>query len=146
MERKKQKKKQLFATLLLVICTLFCYSCSMLGIIDYDQKAIGIAQQLIRSDLKNPSSAIWNDVHVELNDDYYRYVVYVDVSAQNGFGGYTRDQYYVGFRIDKNGETFYYSPYLYCVNATSFFTAETAKNMFSRTGVNLLLKNRLELI
>ena len=33
MGRKKQKKKQLVATLLLVICTLFCYGCSMLGII-----------------------------------------------------------------------------------------------------------------
>ena len=44
MGRKKQKKKQLVATLLLVICTLFCYGCSMLGIIDYDQNAIGIAQ------------------------------------------------------------------------------------------------------
>lgn len=130
MKQKTQKEKQLFATLLLVICTLFCYGCSMLGIIDYDQKAISIAQQLIRSDLKNPGSAIWNDVHVELSDDYHRYVVYVDVSAQNGFGGYTRNQYYVGFRIDENGENFYYNPYSYCITINIFSKPENAKNRF----------------
>ena len=101
MEKNKVRKvKNTFATLLLLICILFCYSCDVLGFTNYDTQAISIAKQLVGNDLKNPYSAVWNDVRVEMKDDYNRYIVYVDVSAQNGFGGYNRHQYYVGFRID----------------------------------------------
>ena len=126
MEKKDYRKiKQTFAALLLFICILFCYGCA-----NYDQQALNIAKQLICGDLKNPSSAVWNDVHIEMKDEYNRYVVYVDVSAQNGFGGYNRNEYYVGFRIDNDGETFYYKRYLYYVTANGFLTAENARNMF----------------
>ena len=130
METKKHTKiKQTFAAVLLFFCILFCYGCNILEFVNYDQQAISIAKQLISGDLKNPNSAVWNDVHIEMKDEYNRYVVYVDVSAQNGFGGYNRNEYYVGFRIDNDGETFYYKRYLYYVSANGF-SAETAKNMF----------------
>ena len=118
-------------TILAVSCLFFNIGCgdSLAGFLDYDSSAVSAAQQIVKNNLKNPSSAIFNTTRVELKDDYRRYIVYVDVSAQNGFGGYTRERYWVGLRLAEDGETYWYFPNMPYFSA-DVITAESAKNMF----------------
>lgn len=46
----------------------------------------------LRNSLKNPTSLIVNGYNYSTNDGYYQ--LYIDYSAQNGFGGYNRKTYY----------------------------------------------------
>lgn len=108
---------------------IFCVVGCSFGGTDYDSSAISVAQQIVKKELKNPSSAQFNEVKIELKDDYRRYIVYVDVSAQNGFGGYTREEYYVGLRLAEDGETYWYFPNTPYISA-GYITPETAKNLF----------------
>lgn len=120
------KFSKIIALILIFNCFVFCFNACT---VDYDSSAISAAQQIVSDNLKNPSSATFNETRVELKDDYRRYIVYVDVSAQNGFGGYTRDFYYVGLRLAEDGETYWYFPNMPFVTV-GYSTPETAKNIF----------------
>lgn len=121
---RKLKKSVLF--LLLAIISLSCFACDFNGV-DYDSSAKSCAQQLVQKSLNNPYSAVFNEVRIELKDEYHRYVVYVDVSAQNGFGGYNRETYYVGLRLSDDAETYFYRRYLPYV--TTFGSPESARDV-----------------
>ncbi len=58
-------------------------------------KVENYAKSIISSNLKNPSSAQFHSSTVIDEDRYGRYLVEVDCSAQNGFGGFNRSTYYV---------------------------------------------------
>lgn len=124
--------KKILLFLLLAIISINCFACGTIdydgsGTIDYDGSAISCAKQLVKEDLKNPSGAVFNEVRIELKDEYHRYIVYVDVSAQIGFGGHERNKYYVGLRLTEDAERFYYSRYLPYINANG--TPEGAINV-----------------
>ena len=132
MEKNTIKKLQLnkiIAVIFILANLIFCFTGCFVNSVDYDNSAIEAAQQIVKNELKNPSSALFNETRIDLKDDYRRYIVYVDVSAQNGFGGYTRETYYVGLRLAEDGETYWYFPNAPYISA-SYITPETAKNLF----------------
>lgn len=90
-----------------------------------DSDYISCAKTLLNKALKNPSTAQYNNASVYEKDDYGRAIVYLDVSAQNGFGGWVRSEYYVCIQsVDEDG-TFRY-------NSTVPYTDE-------KSGYNTLL-------
>ncbi|MHB1154017.1 MAG: zinc-ribbon domain-containing protein [Eubacteriales bacterium] len=74
-----------------------------------DSDYISCAKTLINKALKNPSSAQYNSTSVYEKDDYGRAIVYLDVSAQNSFGGWVRSEYYVCIQNVKSDGTFTYN-------------------------------------
>ena len=127
MVNKKLYLRKIIVVILIIACLIFSFGgCS----VDYDSSAINAAQQIVKENLKNPSSAQFNVTRVDLKDNYRRYIVYVDVSAQNGFGGYTREKYYVGLRLAEDGETYWYFPNMSYITAGDYVSPETAKNLF----------------
>lgn len=89
-------------SVILTLCLLVGLSgCCLSGdlfsdaFVDWDELYISAAKNIVADNLKNPSSAVYNDAYVYEKDDYGRAIVYLDVSAQNGYGGYTRDDWWV---------------------------------------------------
>lgn len=74
-----------------------------------DSNYIGAAKTLINKALKNPSTAQYNSASVYEKDNYGRAIVYLDVSAQNSFGGWVRSEYYVCIQSYDSDGTFTYS-------------------------------------
>ena len=73
-----------------------------------DAALVGAACDIISSSLKNPSSAIYNDCRVWEKDSYGRAIVMIDCFAQNSFGGWNREVYYVCVQgISPDGERYY---------------------------------------
>ena len=74
---------------------------------------IGCAKTLINNTLKSSATAIWGKCEVIDEDNYGRCLVYVSLEAQNGFGAYTKLDYFVVLQyVEYNGE-FTYKPYSY---------------------------------
>ena len=73
-----------------------------------DNDAILCAQQVVESILKDPSSANFNSKQVLEKDTYNRYLVELDVSGTNGFGGVSREVYYVVVKYNSTKENFEY--------------------------------------
>ena len=59
-----------------------------------DSDYIACAQTLLNGMLKNPYSAQYNASAVYEKDSYGRAIVYMDVSSQNSFGGWVREEYF----------------------------------------------------
>ncbi len=92
-----------------------------------DDRIVSCAQQIYEKILKNPSSAIYNNAYVAEKDEYQRVIVYLDVSSQNSFGGYVRDQIYVCLQyVDRRGQEFQYYPTTFY--ASSLQLLEKANN------------------
>ena len=60
-----------------------------------DEEYISAAKTLMDKNLKNPSTATYNSASVVERDSYGRGIILLDVSSQNGFGGWVREEYYV---------------------------------------------------
>jgi len=54
--------------------------------VDADRHAIGCAETLVRSNLKDPSSAMFSNEEIIDSDDYLRYIIKLTVSATNSLG------------------------------------------------------------
>lgn len=75
-----------------------------------DSDAILCAQQVVKDTLRDPSSAKFNSKQVLEKDNYSRYLIELDVSGKNGFGGVSREIYYVVVKYNTTKENFeYYS-------------------------------------
>ena len=75
-----------------------------------DNDAILCAQQVVKDTLRDPSSAKFNSKQVLEKDNYSRYLIELDVSGKNGFGGVSREIYYVVVKYNTTKENFeYYS-------------------------------------
>jgi len=72
-----------------------------------EDAAITVAKGVISEQLNDPGSATWNSAEVLEKDNYNRYLVKLDVTATNGFGGRIRERYYVIVWTD--GERYRYS-------------------------------------
>lgn len=90
---------------------------------------IGAAKTLISNNLKNPSTAVYNSSSVYEKDDYGRAIVHLDVSAQNSYGGWVREDYYVIIQSYKsNGKFTYNSAYSYTSEFAYLSTLKSLNN------------------
>ncbi|MBQ4612596.1 MAG: hypothetical protein IJB26_03485 [Clostridia bacterium] len=107
--------------LFIVVCLLVSLSgCGLfdegLGV-DMDSLYISAAKSIVADQLRNPSSAVYNNAYVYEKDDYGRAIVYLDVSSQNGFGGYARDDFWVCINeMTSEGEYSYSKLMSYCTS------------------------------
>ena len=110
-----------------------------------DSEYIGCAKTLISKALKNPSSAQYNDARIYEKDNYGRAIVYLDISAQNGFGGWVRSQFYVCIHTVDSDGTFTYNSSMPYIDDESFSLYESFKviNSFNSDPVNEELKGLL---
>ena len=71
---------------------------------------LGCAESLINEQLKAPASANYTNGKVISKDKYGKYLVYMEVDAQNSFGAYLHSEYIVILRsVNPDGE-YTYSP------------------------------------
>ena len=95
-----------------------------------DSDYISCAKTLINKALKNPSTAQYNSASVYEKDSYGRAIVYLDVSAQNSFGGWVRSEYYVCIQSYKSDGTFTYSSSVPYVDEKSSYNILVMMNDF----------------
>ena len=79
--------------------------------VSLEDKATKAAKIVLQNQLKNPTSLIVNNTKVSSNgvDDNgnLKYIITIDYSAQNGFGGYNRDTYTVNLTYKIKESRFY---------------------------------------
>ncbi len=69
-----------------------------------EEQYIAAAKDIICDNLKNPSSAIFNEAYLLEEDDYGRAIVFIDVTSENALGGAVRDECYVCVQsVDDDG-------------------------------------------
>lgn len=113
-----QNKKAKF---LFIILAIVCLACVILGVAQRfsNQSAdsnglvsviIDSAKTEISHNLKAPSSARYGQAEILGNDAYGRYLVYIPVDAQNGFGAYIRSEFLV-IIMDVDSKNRTYSSY-----------------------------------
>ena len=77
-----------------------------------NDSAIKVAKAILQNNLKNPRSLQIHSADVTLagiDDDYNQiYIVTIDYSAQNGFGGMNRDTYTIKLVYKFRENEFYY--------------------------------------
>ena len=115
----KLMKKISTILIIIIIMGLFFTSCDINNTPDYSSGAKSAAMEEIKSKLRDPSSAKWNEVNVTEKDDYQRYIIYLDVTATNGFGGPVRAYYYVCVRMESNSK-YYVKPFATYCTASSY--------------------------
>lgn len=74
-----------------------------------ESKIIACAEQAVCNILRDPSSAIFNSAEIIDEDDYGRYLIKLDVTATNGFGGRNRTQYFVVLQNVIPGDTYQFN-------------------------------------
>jgi hypothetical protein len=92
-----------------------------------DDRAVSCATSLIADRLKDPDSISVNEAKIIDKDDYYRYIVYLDYTATNGFGGRVRNACYVCVRLG-DGDTYYFNRVLYYVESANLVEALKSAN------------------
>ena len=60
-----------------------------------DKQYLSAAEDFICKILKNPYSATLHDSYIVEKDSYGRAIVFLDVTAENSFGGTVRNKFYV---------------------------------------------------
>lgn len=114
-------KKEKSNGYVIILCTLICFILIIAILVkgiqflfspapveNNDNDAILCAQQVVESILIDPSSAKFNSKQVLEKDTYNRYLVELDVSGTNGFGGVSREVYYVVVKYNLTEENFEY--------------------------------------
>ncbi len=90
-------------TFILVI-NIFNPSSANFSLSSKDRLYINAAEDFISRILKNPYSATLQEAYVVEKDDYGRAIVYIDITAENSFGGTVRNQFYVCIlEVDDDG-------------------------------------------
>lgn len=90
-----------------------------------DDDYISAAKTVVSNHLKNPSTAQYNSVSIYEKDDYGRAIVRVDVSAQNSFGGWARETWYVCIQSIDSSSTFSHKGDLSYVTDDGGYSEET---------------------
>ena len=128
-KRKLSKKETIIGVIVLVVLWLGLQSCFSAGNSNNipDDHYYEAAKAIISERLKNPATAVYNDAGIYEKDDYGRVIVYMDVSAQNGYGGYTRYDWWVCITgMDADGN---YSYNKYFSDTTERGSLELLKSM-----------------
>lgn len=81
---------------------------------------IACAKTLIDESLRSSSTARWGTCEKVDEDNYGRCLVYVSLEAQNGFGAYSKLNYFVVLQYVEYDGKFTYKPYNYRYELTTF--------------------------
>mgnify|MGYP004615710681 FL=1 len=81
---------------------------------------INCAKTLIDNSLRSSSTAKWGECEKVDEDNYGRCLVYVSLEAQNGFGAYSKLNYFVVLQYVKTNGEFTYKPYSYSYKLETF--------------------------
>lgn len=81
---------------------------------------VSCAKTLINEDLRSSTTARWGKCEKIDEDNYGRCLVYVSLEAQNGFGAYSKLNYFVVLQYVKYNGEFTYKPYNYRYELTTF--------------------------
>ncbi|MCB6201074.1 zinc ribbon domain-containing protein [Extibacter muris] len=106
---KTKNKKGIWIICLLIILLVIIKFIGALSSAPKDEYIFSAARTLISEQLISPSTAVYSNEKILDKDDYGRYIVYVCVDSQNGFGSQIRNEYaVVVFSVTK--ENFQYNP------------------------------------
>lgn len=98
---------------------------SVIGEYADNSRVISYSENIIRQTLKNPSSMKINNSRVEesftTDDSWTYYKIVIDYSAQNGFGGYSRDTEEIYVR------SFEYADIIQQISATDYVTIKLTR-------------------
>lgn len=81
---------------------------------------VSCAKTLINENLRSSTTARWGTCEKVDEDNYGRCLVYVSLEAQNGFGAYSKLNYFVVLQYVKSNGEFTYKPYNYSYELTTF--------------------------
>lgn len=111
------------ATILVIIIALAVFfglrGCSTFEDNKMKKLAEDSAYTLISNTLKSPSTARLNECSYMENNNEGQYIVYIDVEAQNSFGAYLRERYFViVYNLDLETRTFSYNQLFYSIKCS----------------------------
>lgn len=106
-----------------------------------NETIVGCAKTLISEGLKSSTTARWEkDCQVVDGDDYGRYLVYISVEAQNGFGAYVKSAYFVILQsVNKWGEFTY--KYINSIEASQISGYYNPIESYKEGNINTKLQN-----
>lgn len=102
---------------------------------------ITAAKTLINLELKSSTTARWGKAEVIDSDDYDKYLVYVDLEAQNSFGAYVKSAHLVIVKVSDNSGEFSHSPYMPIYDVSSYQEVNNYKNGVINNYVQMFLKS-----
>lgn len=114
LKKQNNTSKTFIMKLIIIIAIIFLgikgiqFLNSPMPVHNNDNDAILCAQDIVRNNLKDPSSAKFNSKEILEKDNYNRYLVKLDVTGTNGFGGASREIYYVVVRYNSSKANFEY--------------------------------------
>ena len=103
------KKAISIVLIILSIVFIFCGCAGIFGGVSNDMY-IGVAEQIMAKNLKNPSSLIVNDAYIYEKDDYGSAIVCMDITSENSYGGADRDTVYVCVMYLKSDGSYQFHP------------------------------------
>lgn len=125
----KKSKSKMFLIGMIVLGLAFMLACSSYS--SEELTAVTAAKQEIKETLRNPNTVQWNSVSIYDEDANHQYIVEVDYSAQNAFGGYNRSTEYVFIRTYPDN----INSYLWLGTVTSSYEIESEKKLINWTPV-----------
>jgi len=96
---------------------------------------ISCAKTLIDNSLRSSSTAKWGTCEKIDEDNYGRCLVYVSLEAQNGFGAYSKLNYFVILQYVKSNGEFTYKPYS-CMHELTVYGAQSVYDYYVKTYKN----------
>lgn len=96
---------------------------------------ISCAKTLIDNSLRSSSTAKWGNCEKIDEDNYGRCLVYVSLEAQNGFGAYSKLNYFVILQYVKYNGEFTYKPYS-CMHELTVYGAQSVYDYYVKTYKN----------
>lgn len=117
-QEQKRNSYMAILSLVVIVILIMCFSRSCSSKTNNqaesdEARAISFAKSIISEDLKDPASVTWNSADIEDRDNNGRYLVKIDYSATNGFGGRTREVSYVALMLTDEGANYStYMPYV----------------------------------
>lgn len=117
-QEQKRNSYMAILSLVVIVILIMCFSRGCSSKTNNQAKsdearAISFAKSIISEDLKDPASVTWNSADIEDRDNNGRYLVKIDYSATNGFGGRIREVSYVALMLTDEGANYStYMPYV----------------------------------
>ncbi len=117
-QKKQTKKRNYFVIIIGIVWALFMIT-QVFNVDIFtskeDKQYLSAAEDFICKILKNPYSATLHDSYVVEKDGYGRAIVYLDVTAENSFGGTIRNKFYVCIlEVDNDGGYRHNGEFSYC--------------------------------
>ena len=113
----KRKRKKVIVTLCGIVIALFIIT-RFIGNEPKEEYVVNAARNVVNEQLIAPGTAIYSGEEILEKDDYGRYLVYLDVDAENSYGAKVRSEWcVVVFSVTK--DDFHYNNQASYVNSYS---------------------------